>query len=185
MIIQDGWLDKAHRTLSPNFDDRPPETEINLLVIHNISLPPGEFGGPWIDALFTNTLDADAHPFFCEICNLKVSSHLLIRRSGEIIQYVSFDNRAWHAGESEFRGITRCNDYSIGIELEGTDELPYEEIQYQKLAVVTRAIMKNYPAITIDRITGHNDIAPTRKTDPGPAFDWVRYHSMVSDSKIA
>ena len=150
-------------------------------MVHNISLPPGEFGGPWIDALFTGTIDPTAHPFFADIAHLRVSAHCLIRRDGEIVQYVPFDKRAWHAGVSSYHGRERCNDFSIGIELEGTDTLAYTDAQYQQLAAVTRALIKIYPAIA-ENITGHCDIAPERKTDPGPAFDWARFCALVTAS---
>ncbi|GAB6042734.1 1,6-anhydro-N-acetylmuramyl-L-alanine amidase AmpD [Endothiovibrio diazotrophicus] len=175
----DGWLQGARRVASPNCDERPAGERVSLLVIHNISLPPGEFGGPYIDRLFTNTLDPEDHPFFAEIHALRVSSHLLIRRDGELVQYVPLAARAWHAGTSSFHGRERCNDYSIGIELEGGDEVPYRDAQYARLAEVTAAIRAAYPAITAERITGHADIAPGRKTDPGPAFDWHRYLASI------
>jgi len=177
--IEQGWLSTARRVTSPNFDPRPDDIEINLLVIHCISLPPDEFGGAWIDALFTNTLDPDAHPYFNEIKGLNVSSHLLIRRTGEIIQYVPFQHKAWHAGESAFNGITNCNDFSIGIELEGSETTPYEEIQYKILGETTRGLLTAYPAISPTRIVGHCDIAPGRKKDPGPLFDWKKYRSLI------
>lgn len=158
-----------------NMDERPPGTGIDLLVIHSISLPPGEFGGEWINDLFMNRLDADAHPYFSEIVNLKVSCHILIRRNGEIIQYVPLNRRAWHAGDSEFCGRQCCNDFSIGIELEGSEEQPYTNTQYTVLADISKQIIRLYPAITRERITGHATIAPGRKTDPGPLFDWHRY----------
>ncbi|KDF26364.1 1,6-anhydro-N-acetylmuramyl-L-alanine amidase AmpD [Klebsiella aerogenes MGH 77] len=141
----------------------------------------GEFGGPWIDALFTGTLDADAHPYFAGIAHLRVSAHCLIRRDGEIVQYVPFDKRAWHAGVSSYHGRERCNDFSIGIELEGTDTQAYTEAQYQQLVVITQALIQRYPGIA-DNITGHCDIAPIRKTDPGPAFDWAKYRGMLAAS---
>ncbi len=169
-----GLLDCARQLPSPNCDSRPAACEIDLLVIHNISLPPGCFGGDAIDRFFTNCLEADADPYFAGICDMKVSAHVLIRRSGEIVQYVPFTQRAWHAGVSCFEGRERCNDYSIGIELEGTDELAYEEIQYQVLEQLVAALMQAYPGITRQRIVGHSEIAPGRKTDPGPAFDWSR-----------
>ncbi len=169
-----GLLDCARQLPSPNCDSRPAACEIDLLVIHNISLPPGCFGGDAIDRFFTNCLEADADPYFAGICDMKVSAHVLIRRSGEIVQYVPFTQRAWHAGVSCFEGRERCNDYSIGIELEGTDEQAYEEIQYQVLEQLVAALMQIYPGITRQRIVGHSEIAPGRKTDPGPAFDWSR-----------
>lgn len=180
--IQCGWLDQAIRCPSPNFNQRPANQPISLLVIHNISLPPGEFGGGYIEAFFQNRLDVTEHPYFAEIAQLQVSSHLLIDRQGLITQFVSFDDRAWHAGQSSFRGVENCNDYSIGIELEGTDDLPYTREQYLVLAKVTRQLQANYPTLTADRITGHEHIAPGRKTDPGPAFDWVYYLSLIKES---
>jgi AmpD protein len=172
-------LPEAFLQPSPNQDERPPDSVIDLLVIHNISLPPGEFGGPWIDDLFLNRLDPAIHPFFRDIHRLRVSSHLLIRRDGRLIQYVPLDKRAWHAGRSSFRGRDQCNDFSIGIELEGTDDQAYTEAQYVTLGKVTGDILARFPAITPARIVGHADISPGRKTDPGPAFDWHRYHQMI------
>jgi AmpD protein len=177
--VMTGWLPEARQVPSPNCDDRPPEVVVDLIVVHGISLPPGEFGGLWIDALFTNTLDPAVHPYFREIQGLRVSSHLLIRRGGELVQYVPLQRRAWHAGQSRFAGRERCNDFSIGIELEGTDTLPYTADQYQRLAEVITALRAAYPAITPQRITGHCDIAPGRKTDPGTAFDWPRLHCLL------
>jgi AmpD protein len=182
--IKGGLVEQAHQVPSPNFDERPSAQQISLLVIHSISLPPGEFGGPWIDALFTNTLDLDVHPYFREHCNVEVSAHILIRRTGEIIQYVPLEQRAWHAGQSEFQGTPRCNDFSIGIELEGYDDTPFEDIQYETLTSLTRAILANYPAITQERIVGHCDIAPGRKTDPGPLFDWLRFRELIQHSNF-
>ena len=179
-INQDGVLDVATQHPSPNQDERPPESEISLLVIHNISLPPGEFGGSWIDDLFLNRLDPSGHPYFQDIFELQVSAHLLIDREGNLVQYVPFSRRAWHAGASCFQGRERCNDFSIGIELEGTDDTPYTDVQYLSLARVTLSLMKNYPGITSSNITGHCDIAPGRKTDPGPAFDWNHFHSLLA-----
>lgn len=175
-----GLLKEARQLPSPNCDARPDDTDIDLLVIHAISLPAGEFGGPWIDDLFCNQLSADSHPDFAEICGLKVSAHALIRRDGEIVQYVPFGQRAWHAGESNFDGRTRCNDFSIGIELEGCEDKPFDIIQYQQLAQLTKALMQTYPGITRDRITGHSDIAPERKTDPGPNFDWSNFFQQLN-----
>jgi len=166
--------------LSPNHNERPENTEIDLLVIHGISLPPAEFGGPYIEALFTNTLDPRCHPYFQQIADLRVSAHVLIRRRGEIIQFVPLNKRAWHAGVSEFQGRNNCNDFSIGIELEGTDTQAYEEIQYQQLARLARVICQTYPAITCDHIVGHSEIAPGRKTDPGQAFNWSYFHHLIS-----
>jgi AmpD protein len=176
-----GRLSIARWIPSPNADQRPEGTEPDLLVIHNISLPPGRFGGPWIEQLFLNQLDASADPFFASIAALRVSAHLLIRRDGELLQFVELGRRAWHAGRSSFQGRPECNDYGIGIELEGADEVAYTDAQYQRLTQVTTLIRARYPAITSDRITGHEQIAPGRKTDPGPAFDWQRYLNSLPD----
>jgi N-acetyl-anhydromuramoyl-L-alanine amidase len=157
---------------SPHCDARPEEAQVSLLVIHSISLPPGEFGGPWIDDLFLGRLDADAHPYFREIEGLRVSAHFLIRRDGELVQYVPTGLRAWHAGASTWMGRERCNDFSIGIELEGADDVPFAEPQYDTLAALTRALFERHGVLDI---AGHSDIAPGRKTDPGPWFDWERY----------
>ncbi|MDX2465456.1 MAG: 1,6-anhydro-N-acetylmuramyl-L-alanine amidase AmpD [Porticoccus sp.] len=175
MIDAQGWLLNACRVPSPNFNHRPDSAEISLLVIHNISLPPKQFGGSYICDFFTNCLDTNYHPYFEEISDLRVSSHLLIDREGSITQFVAFDDRAWHAGQSCFDGIDNCNDCAIGIELEGTDDIPYTDEQYQTLVDVTQVLMAHYPTITRQRIVGHSDIAAGRKTDPGPAFDWHRY----------
>lgn len=172
---QTGWLERTEKIISPNYDERPANTLIDLLVIHGISLPHRQYGTPWVEALFTNTLDYSADPSFAPLLGMKVSSHLFIRRKGELIQFVPFTKRAWHAGESQFGARTRCNDFSIGIELEGCDDRPYSSHQYQRLAQVTASIMAAYPAITWDHVVGHSDIAPKRKTDPGPAFDWTRF----------
>jgi len=169
-----GLVKGARQVASPNRDDRPEGIEPELLVIHGISLPPGEFGGPWIDRLFTNSLPPDVHPYFAEVANLRVSSHLLIRRRGGLVQYVSLNKRAWHAGQSCFEGRECCNDFSIGIELEGSDELAYTETQYAKLNQLVALLLNTYPSLSADRIVGHSDIAPGRKTDPGVAFDWQR-----------
>jgi AmpD protein len=181
MEIKEGWLTSVRHVPSPHFNLRPEEETPSLLVVHNISLPPGEFGGPWIDALFTGTLDPTAHPYFADIAQLRVAAHCLIRRDGEIVQYVPFDKRAWHAGLSCWQGRENCNDFSIGIELEGTDTLPYTDAQYQTLQAITRLLLQYYP-ITPARITGHSDIAPQRKTDPGPAFDWARFLSGLPEA---
>jgi len=174
-----GILRPAIQCPSPNQDDRPAEAEPNLVIIHGISLPPGEYGGTYIQSLFTNCLDWSAHPYFGEIEGMQVSAHLLLRRDGEVVQFVPFQRRAWHAGESCFRGDSCCNDFSIGIELEGTDESPYEDVQYDCLIAVLAAIMAAYPAIELRRIAGHCDVAPGRKTDPGPAFDWLRLYDGI------
>ncbi len=168
---------------SPNCDERPAGVEVSLLVLHNISLPPGQYGGGWIEDLFLNRLEPQADPYFATICDLKVSTHLLIYRDGEVVQFVPLSQRAWHAGESTFLGCSGCNDFSIGVELEGCDEQPYTEQQYQSLVQVTREIQARYPAIIPAHIVGHSDIAPQRKTDPGPAFEWERYRKMLTDKK--
>ncbi|NMH59194.1 1,6-anhydro-N-acetylmuramyl-L-alanine amidase AmpD [Alteromonas sp. MYP5] len=169
---------------SPFFDERPDDIDISLLVIHNMSLPPGEFGGDDIEALFTGTLDENKHPFFKQIAHLKVSAHCVIRRNGTVEQYVPFSKRAWHAGVSAFQGRSRCNDYAIGIELEGTDTAPFTAAQYTSLASLTHDILSHYPAITLGRIVGHSDIAFGRKTDPGEAFNWCQYRQSISLGKI-
>lgn len=168
---------------SPNCDERPAGSPIDLIVVHGISLPPGQYGGPYITELFTNQLNPTAHPYFVEVAGLKVSSHLLIRRSGQLIQYVPFDKRAWHAGKSNYQGRERCNDFSIGIELEGTDETEYTDDQYQQLSEVILILLQYYPELSRDRITGHSDIAPGRKTDPGPSFVWPRLLGIL-DTKL-
>ncbi len=178
--ITNQWLKEALPCPSPNQDLRPADAEISLLVIHNISLPPDEFGGPWIQDLFLNRLDPAQHPYFAQIAQQQVSSHLLIRRDGELIQFVPLEHRAWHAGISCFQGQEHCNDFSIGIELEGSDNADFTEMQYQMLARVTRTIQTLYPAITNEHILGHSDIAPGRKTDPGPHFDWKKYLESIS-----
>jgi AmpD protein len=176
-----GLVEGARYVHSPNQDERPAGVEPELVVVHGISLPPGELGGPWIDHLFTNRLDPEAHPYFREIADLRVSAHLLIRRDGELVQYVPIHRRARHAGVSRWRGREAVNDFSIGVELEGTDELPYEEVQYRRLAELVRALAELYPKITRDRIAGHSEVAPDRKTDPGPAFDWERLRSLLRE----
>ncbi len=167
-----GWVSGVRRIVSPNRDARPHGTAIELLVIHNISLPPDEFGGAAITQLFCNTLNADAHPYYAQLKSVKVSAHFLIRRSGEIIQYVACSQRAWHAGVSIWRERTACNNFSIGVELEGCDTIPFADLQYAALAKLTRRLKRAYP---IRDVVGHSDIAPGRKTDPGPCFDWQRY----------
>lgn len=176
-----GWIAGVERRPSTHWDQRPEGAPIDLLVIHNISLPPGEFGGPWIDDLFLGRLDPLAHPYFA-IANAagRVSAHLLIRRDGRLLQYVPFNLRAWHAGRSCFQGREGCNDFSIGIELEGDDHSAFEAPQYRTLIRATRAIMTQYPAIGPGRIRGHSDIAPGRKSDPGPFFDWARYLAALT-----
>lgn len=179
------WLLDAELRPSPNCDDRPAGTDISLIVVHGISLPPGEFGGPWIDDLFLNRLDPAAHPYFREIAGLEVSAHVVIHRDGRVVQYVPFGKRAWHAGQSCFRGRGTCNDFSIGIELEGTDETPYTEAQYARLAALIAALREAYPGIGADAIAGHSDIAPGRKTDPGPAFDWPKLAGLLDTGNLA
>ena len=178
-----GRLDGARWLRSPNYDARPVGIEPELIVIHNISLPPGKFGGRWIEALFTNQLDARAHPYFAQIHQIKVSAHLLVHRSGVMTQFVPFHLRAWHAGESCYRGRMCCNDFSIGIELEGTDDIPYERVQYERLAAVIRALLTAYPTLSEHSIAGHEHIAPQRKTDPGPAFDWMLLRQLFENKK--
>ena len=172
-------LEDARICNSPNFSDRLKE-EISLLVIHNISLPPGKFGNNFVDQFFTNKLDPNKDPYFEEIYEMKVSSHLFIDREGLLTQFVPFDRAAWHAGVSEFKGRDNCNEFSIGIELEGTDDLEYSSNQYKTLIEVTKALMEAYPNISVNNIVGHKDIAPVRKTDPGEAFDWDLYKSSLS-----
>ncbi|NVJ51143.1 MAG: 1,6-anhydro-N-acetylmuramyl-L-alanine amidase AmpD [Gammaproteobacteria bacterium] len=164
---------------SPHFNQRPAGVVVNLLVLHNISLPPGEFGNGYVEQFFLGKLDATAHPYFDEIAELKVSAHYFITRTGAITEFVNPQLRAWHAGVSSWQGETNCNDFSIGIELEGTDHLPYQSAQYQALAELTVSLMQAYPAITAERIVGHSDIAPKRKTDPGPAFDWDYFRQLL------
>ena len=178
-IDRRGWLGDVARVPSPNFDSRPRDAEIRLVVVHGISLPPGEFGGGNVQRLFCNRLDPAGHPFFAEICSLEVSAHCLVERGGELTQFVSFDDRAWHAGESAWRGYSACNDFSVGIELEGCDDIPYEDAQYETLAALIGALRARYPAIDADAVPGHSDIAPGRKTDPGPAFDWPKLRAML------
>lgn len=174
-----GLLPRVRQVLSPYCDARPTGIAPELIVVHGISLPPGEFGGPWIDRLFTGNLPADAHAYFQAIAGMRVCAHALIRRTGEIVQYVPFGERAWHAGASQFQGRAACNDFSVGIELEGVDDRPYESVQYTQLAALIRALLAAYPSLSRERIVGHSDIAPGRKSDPGPAFDWKRLHACL------
>jgi len=183
--ISTGLISDAAFRPSPHHDERPPGTPIDLLVIHSISLPPGEFGGPWIEQLFMGTLPKDAHPYFKDIAGLRVAAHLLIRRDGSLMQFVPFHKRAWHAGVSNYQGREACNDFSIGIEIEGDDSTPYAAPQYPALACVTAALIHAYPGLTTARIVGHSDIAPGRKTDPGPAFDWARYRDILASQPFA
>jgi AmpD protein len=170
-----GWLRPVRCIPSPNCNERPPGCAIELLVIHNISLPPGQFGGGHVAELFTNRLDGSAHPYFAGLAGLQVSAHLLIERDGTVTQFVPFGARAWHAGVSRFRDRDNCNDFSIGIELEGADDIPYTDWQYEQLARIGVLLRRVYPGIVPDHIVGHSDIAPARKSDPGPAFDWPRF----------
>ncbi|MCK6262346.1 1,6-anhydro-N-acetylmuramyl-L-alanine amidase AmpD [Vibrio sp. ZSDE26] len=179
MIDQQGWYDGAMHLPSPHCDFREDPNDISLLVIHNISLPPSQFGGPYIEQFFTGKLDSSQHPFFKVIQNMRVSAHCLIDREGKVIQFVPFIERAWHAGVSSFAGRERCNDYSIGIELEGDDISAYSEAQYNALASLTRELIRQYPLITKERITGHQYIAPLRKTDPGLVFDWRKFTALL------
>lgn len=174
-----GLLEGARQQPSPNQDARPAGCRPCLIVVHGISLPPGHFGGPWIDRLFSNVLDPAAHPYFRGIAGLRVSSHFLIRRDGEVVQYVPVHRRAWHAGRSRFREREACNDFSIGIELEGTDLEPYTAVQYRRLCATIRALRRRLPGLARAPVVGHSDIAPGRKTDPGPAFDWRRFKRML------
>lgn len=176
-----GLIPSATQIPSPNSDERPDGAQVELIVVHNISLPPGSFGGPGIVDLFTNRLDPAAHPYYREIQGLRVSSHFLIRRDGELIQFVACGKRAWHAGQSEWRGRGRCNDFSVGIELEGADDVPFEDAQYLQLAGLVRALCRAYP---VRDCVGHCDIAtpPGRKTDPGPFFDWPRFRGVLENS---
>ena len=176
-----GWCDGVHRCPSPNFNERP-GGEVSLLVIHNISLPPGQFATGKVQAFFQNRLDVTEHPYFEGIKALRVSAHFLIERDGQITQFVSCLDRAWHAGISSFEGREACNDFSLGIELEGTDDQPFTDAQYQALIALTRQLQQHYPQITPQRICGHSDVAPGRKTDPGPCFDWVRFRRELPNT---
>ena len=167
-----GRINEARQLASPNCDDRPATSEPELIVVHGISLPPGEYGGPWIDQLFTNKLPPDSHPYFSEVADMRVSSHFLIRRDGELVQYVPLGRRAWHAGQSCYDGRESCNDFSVGIELEGVDTEPYEQLQYERLADLIKTLRNEVASLRDADIVGHSDIAPGRKTDPGEAFEW-------------
>ncbi len=172
----------ARQVLSPHCDERPSGTQVDLLVLHGISLPPGDFGGTAIEQLFTGNLDPAAHGYFADIHRLRVSAHVLVRRTGELVQFVPFQRRAWHAGASHFAGRDRCNDFSIGIELEGADDIPYASAQYESLARLLAALFQAYPTLSPERLVGHSDIAPGRKTDPGPAFDWGRLRVLLNSA---
>jgi AmpD protein len=180
-INADGWCEGAAWQPSPNCDARPPDTAISLLLIHNISLPPDQFGGPYIADLFANRLDYDAHPYFEQLRPLRVSAHFLIGRDGDVTQFVSTDARAWHAGVSTLAGRERCNDFSIGIEMEGSDFRPFEDAQYSTLAKLSEALLQRY---RLTDLVGHEHVAPGRKTDPGPYFDWVRYRESLRRSGL-
>jgi AmpD protein len=175
-----GLMREARQVASPNYDARPTGVEADLIVIHGISLPPGEFGGPWIERLFTNTLPAEIHPYFAEVASMRVSTHLAVRRDGALTQFVSFTDRAWHAGQSSYLGREACNDFSVGVELEGADTVPYDAAQYEALAEAVAALCAAYPRLSPDRLVGHSDIAPGRKTDPGPAFDWPHARRLIA-----
>lgn len=181
--ISDGWVQQARQVKSPNFNERPENCAIDAIIIHSISLPPGCYSGGDIDQFFVNQLDWDKDPFYAEIRGMEVSSHLLIRRTGELVQYVNLFSRAWHAGQSCLNGRENCNDFSIGIELEGTDCTPFEDAQYEALISISRVLQNYFPDITEDRIVGHSDIAPGRKTDPGSEFDWQRFKSRLQEKK--
>lgn len=181
--LDSGWIDGIRRVRTENCDARPPGCRPELIVVHGISLPPGEFGGGWVDRLFQNDLPAASHPYFAEIQDLRVSSHVLIARDGSCTQYVSFADRAWHAGESSYHGRAACNDYSVGIELEGTDELPYDPRQYESLARLILALRAAYPSLSNAEIVGHSDVAPGRKTDPGPRFDWALLRRLLASGE--
>ena len=175
-----GLLAGVRQVLSPHFDARPGGAVPELILVHGISLPPNEFGGPWIDRLFTGSLPPDAHPYFRTIASGRVSAHALIRRDGQIVQYVPFGERAWHAGPSQYRGRSACNDFSIGIELEGADTLAYTDPQYEQLAAVIKALLAAYSTLSREHIVGHSDVAPGRKTDPGASFDWDRLRRALT-----
>jgi N-acetyl-anhydromuramoyl-L-alanine amidase len=175
-----GWLKGVRKVVSPNYDERPPDCGLSLIVIHGISLPPGQFGGPWIDRVFLNELPAEADPYFATIQQLKVSAHVLIDRDGKLTQYVPFSHRAWHAGASAHCGRTACNDFSVGIELEGADDVPYRPKQYESLVTLIRCLRRTYPSLSDAAIVGHSDISPGRKTDPGPSFDWEHLRSLLA-----
>ena len=180
--VIDGQLIGARQIPSPNYNQRPEHSEIELLVVHNISLPPSQFGGGYIEKFFQNQLDWSAHPYFQTIQGMQVSTHLLILRSGEVLQFVNFNQRAWHSGRSTYLGKKECNDYSIGIELEGSDDLPFDEVQYQVLAAIIVLLQATYPKL-LQHLAGHSDIAPGRKTDPGPFFSWPKTRALIQHYK--
>lgn len=176
-----GWLAGVRHCASPNFDARPPGCRVRLIVVHAISLPPDQFGGPGVEALFTNCLDPRAHPYYAQIHELRVSAHFFIRRDGALTQFVSTEERAWHAGASSWRGASRCNDFSIGIELEGCDTMPFEPVQYARLVELVRLLQAHYP---IEDVVGHADVAPGRKSDPGPCFDWIQFRRLLAGAGV-
>ena len=182
--LEHGWLQQARQVPSPNCGPRPVSCDAQLLVIHNISLPPGCYGGDCVERFFTNRLNWDEHPYFEEIRGVEVSAHLLVRRTGELLQFVNFDQRAWHAGQSCYQGRDNCNDFSIGIELEGADDDPYTDAQYAALTALTEVLISHYPALSPTRIVGHSDIAPGRKQDPGPHFEWAAYLKSVESTGL-
>lgn len=184
MHIINHWLESAQHYPSPNYNDYPDSSVVSLIVIHCISLPPGEFGNDYINQLFCNKLDPEQHPYFQDIADKPVSAHILIRRNGDIVQYVGFNKRAWHAGKSEYQARYHCNDFSIGIELEGSENVSYEEAQYQQLATLIKALLANYPNLSANHIVGHCDIALGRKTDPGDSFDWSKYRQFFAADNV-
>jgi len=178
--VSEDWLIPAERVPSPNCDQRPVASSLDLIVIHNISLPPKQYGTRKVLEFFCNQLDCNSHPYFAQLKDVRVSSHLFIRRNGDVVQFVPFNLRAWHAGQSNFQGRNACNDFSIGIELEGSDDDPFEAAQYDNLIAVVQCLLRHYPSLSAKAIVGHSDIAPGRKTDPGPLFDWLRLRSAIS-----
>ena len=180
-----GLVTHTRQVLSPHFDARPAGVDPALIIVHGISLPPGEFGGPWIDRLFSGNLPPEVHPFFQGLKGWRVSAHALIGRDGAITQYVPFGARAWHAGRSHYQGREACNDFSIGIELEGTDEIAYTDAQYAALAALIAALLATYPTLSAEHVVGHSDVAPQRKTDPGASFEWPRLRALAAAASRA
>jgi AmpD protein len=176
-----GLLIGVRQVLSPHCDARPAEMLPELIIVHGISLPPNEFGGPWIDRLFTGTLAWDAHPYFRQIEGLRASAHVVIRRDGQLTQYVPFGERAWHAGVSQYRTRSGCNDFSVGVELEGTDDIAYTDAQYAQLVELIAALIEAYPSLSPEHLVGHSDVAPGRKSDPGPYFEWPRLRAQLTE----